>query len=89
VIVERDLESGWLVGIVAGLPGCYTQAPDMTTLEENVREAIQAYFGDGRVLVSREGARARGREGFVVGALALGIWVSPHRAGRTRAKGRG
>jgi len=25
IIVERDPESGWLVGEVAELPGCYTQ----------------------------------------------------------------
>ena len=41
VIVERDPESGWLVGEVAELPGCYTQAQDMVELEVNIREAIQ------------------------------------------------
>jgi predicted RNase H-like HicB family nuclease len=44
VIIERDPESGWLVGSVAELPGCYTQAPTMTELESNVQEAIQAYL---------------------------------------------
>lgn len=44
VIVERDPESGWLVGSVAGLPGCYSQAPDMASLEANIREAIQVYL---------------------------------------------
>jgi len=44
VVVERDPESGWLVGEVAELPGCYTQAPDMPTLEKNMKEAIQAYL---------------------------------------------
>ncbi len=44
VIIERDPESGWLVGSVAELPGCYTQAPDMTSLEQNMREAIQVYL---------------------------------------------
>jgi predicted RNase H-like HicB family nuclease len=43
VIVERDPESGWLVGEVAELPGCYTQAQDMVELETNIREAIQVY----------------------------------------------
>lgn len=43
VIIERDPESDWLVGSVAELPGCYTQAPDMATLEANMREAIEAY----------------------------------------------
>lgn len=44
VVVERDLESNWLVGEVVELPGCYTQAPDLPALETNIREAIQAYL---------------------------------------------
>ncbi len=44
VVVERDTESGWLVGEVAELPGCYTQARDMVELEKNIREAIQVYL---------------------------------------------
>lgn len=41
MVNERDPESGRLVGSVAGLPGCYTQAPDTASLEKNMREAIQ------------------------------------------------
>lgn len=44
VVIERDPESGWLVGEVVELPGCYTQAPDLPSLEKNIREAIQAYL---------------------------------------------
>jgi len=44
VIIERDPESGWLIGSVAELPGCYTQAPDMVALESNMREAIEVYL---------------------------------------------
>lgn len=44
VVVERDPESAWLVGEVVELPGCYTQAPDMQTLEANIQEAIRAYL---------------------------------------------
>jgi predicted RNase H-like HicB family nuclease len=44
VVVERDPESQWLVGEVVELPGCYTQAPDLPTLEANVQEAIQVYL---------------------------------------------
>ena len=44
IVVERDPESQWLVGEVVELPGCYTQAPDLPALEENIREAIQAYL---------------------------------------------
>jgi len=44
VVVERDPESGWLVGEVVELPGCYTQAADLPALEANVREAIEVYL---------------------------------------------
>ena len=44
VVIERDPESGWLVGEVIELPGCYTQAPDMPALEANIKEAIAAYL---------------------------------------------
>lgn len=44
IAIERDPESGWLVGQVTELPGCYTQAPDMVGLERNIREAIQVYL---------------------------------------------
>jgi predicted RNase H-like HicB family nuclease len=49
VVVERDPESGWLVGEVVELPGCYTQAPDLPSLEANIREAIAAYLKGGDV----------------------------------------
>jgi predicted RNase H-like HicB family nuclease len=44
VVVERDPESKWLVGEVVELPGCYTQAPDLPSLESNIREAISVYL---------------------------------------------
>ncbi len=43
MVIERDLESGWLVGSVVELPGCHTQAPDLRTLESNIREVIDLY----------------------------------------------
>ena len=43
VVVERDPETHWLVAEVVELPGCYTQAKDMPSLETNIREAIQVY----------------------------------------------
>ena len=44
VVIERDLDSGWLIGSVVELPGCHTQAPDVLTLEANIREAIEVYL---------------------------------------------
>lgn len=43
-VVEHDPESDWLIGEVVELPGCYTQTPDLTTLESNIREAVAAYL---------------------------------------------
>lgn len=42
-VAERDPETSWLVGEVVALPGCCAQAPDMATLEANVKEAIAVY----------------------------------------------
>jgi predicted RNase H-like HicB family nuclease len=44
VVIERDPESGWLVGSVAELPGCYTQAPNIAELEANIKEAAEVYL---------------------------------------------
>ncbi len=44
VVAERDPESRWLVGEVIELPGCYPQAPDLPTLEADIREAIRVYL---------------------------------------------
>jgi predicted RNase H-like HicB family nuclease len=44
IIIERDPESNSLVGSVAELPGCYSQAPNLAELESNMREAIQVYL---------------------------------------------
>ena len=43
MVVEKDRESGWLVGEIVELPGCCTQAPDWPALEANMREAIHAW----------------------------------------------
>ncbi|MBI4828286.1 MAG: type II toxin-antitoxin system HicB family antitoxin [Nitrospinae bacterium] len=47
VIVERHPETGWLVGEVVELEGCYTQAPGLPALERNIKEAIRAYLAGG------------------------------------------
>jgi predicted RNase H-like HicB family nuclease len=44
MVIERDPESGWLVGEVVELPGCYTQAPDMASLEKAIKESIEVYL---------------------------------------------
>lgn len=53
VLIERD-EDGWLVGTVIQLPGCHTQARTLDDLMRNVKEAIQAYLGDGKAVEGNE-----------------------------------
>jgi len=43
-IIERDVESGWLVASIVELPGCNTQALDEQSLEENIADAIRVYL---------------------------------------------
>lgn len=54
VVVERDPETGLLVGYVPGWPGAHTQAADNSELEENLREVIQMLLKDGEPQLESE-----------------------------------
>ena len=83
IMVERDSESKWLVGEVVELPGCSTQAPDIQTLEANVREAIAAYKETADVDQRAQTLSGRGASRLVCEPLAS------HRAGlRSHVRGR-
>lgn len=45
LLIEKD-EDGWLVGSIAELPGCYTQAKSLPQLIERIKEAIEVYLED-------------------------------------------
>jgi predicted RNase H-like HicB family nuclease len=47
MVVERDPETGLLVGYVPGWPGAHTQAADARELEQNMREVIEMLLEDG------------------------------------------
>jgi predicted RNase H-like HicB family nuclease len=47
VIVERDLETGLLVGSVPGWPGAHTQGATLDEIEKNLREVISMLLADG------------------------------------------
>ena len=47
VVVERDAETGLLIGYVPGWPGAHTQAADNNELEENLRAVIKMLLEDG------------------------------------------
>jgi len=47
IVVERDPETGLLVGYVPGWPGAHTQAADTHELEQSMREVIEMLLEDG------------------------------------------
>ena len=46
-VVERDPETGLLVGYVPGFPGAHSQAETMDQLNANLREVISMLLEDG------------------------------------------
>ena len=53
-VVERDPESGVLVGYVPGWPGAHTQGSDMEELQQNLREVIEMLLEDGQPTLESE-----------------------------------
>lgn len=53
-IVERDPETGVLVGYVPGWPGAHTQGSDMDELQQNLREVIEMLLEDGQPTLESE-----------------------------------
>lgn len=39
--IERDLETGYYVGIIPGIPGAHTQGETMDELLENLKEVVE------------------------------------------------
>ncbi len=54
VIVERDSDTGLLVGYVPGWPGAHTQGADMDELEENLQEVIAMLLEEGEPKLESE-----------------------------------
>jgi predicted RNase H-like HicB family nuclease len=46
-VVERDPETGLLVGYVPGFPGAHTQAETLDELQANLKEVIGMLLEDG------------------------------------------
>ena len=53
-VVERDPETGVLVGYVPGWPGAHTQGSDMDELQQNLREVIEMLLEDGQPALESE-----------------------------------
>ena len=46
-VIERDPETGLLVGYVPGFPGAHSQAATLDELNRNLREVIEMLLEDG------------------------------------------
>ena len=46
-IVERDTDTGLLVGSIPGWPGAHTQGADIEEVERNLQEVVQMLLEDG------------------------------------------
>ena len=53
-IVERDPQTGLLVGYVPGWPGAHTQGSDLDELQQNLREVIEMLLEDGEPVLESE-----------------------------------
>lgn len=47
IVIERDAETGLLIGYVPGWPGAHSQGADMDELRENLQEVIAMLLEDG------------------------------------------
>lgn len=54
IVVERDPDTGILVGHVPGWPGAHSQGADPEELEQNLREVIAMLLEDGEPQLESE-----------------------------------
>jgi len=53
-VIERDCETGLLVGYVPGFPGAHSQGETFDELHENLREVISMLLEDGKPTLDAE-----------------------------------
>ena len=46
-VIERDADTGFLVGFVPGFPGAHSQGETLDELNENLREVVAMLLEDG------------------------------------------
>lgn len=54
VVIEQD-EDGKYIASVPSLPGCHTQADNLTDLDKRIQEAIKLYLDENADVVIPEG----------------------------------
>jgi predicted RNase H-like HicB family nuclease len=53
-VVERDPDTGILVGYVPGWPGAHTQGASLDEVQSNLREVIELLLEDGEPVLESE-----------------------------------
>ncbi len=53
-VIERDVDTGLLVGYVPGLPGAHSQGATLDELQHNLHEVIEMLLEDGPVQLEGE-----------------------------------
>jgi len=53
-VIERDCETGLLVGYVPGFPGAHSQGETLDELHDNLREVISMLLEDGTPVLNAE-----------------------------------
>jgi len=53
-VIERDPDTGLLVGYVPGFPGAHSQGSTMEGLQRNLREVIAMLLEDGKPTLESE-----------------------------------
>jgi predicted RNase H-like HicB family nuclease len=56
-IIEKDADTGLLVGYVPGFPGAHSQGATLDELNRNLREVIEMLLEDGDPAVEGKSAR--------------------------------
>ncbi|HEX6088269.1 MAG TPA: type II toxin-antitoxin system HicB family antitoxin [Thermoanaerobaculia bacterium] len=53
-VIERDVDTGFYVGFVPGLPGAHTQGETLDELNANLKEVVEMLLEDDDVKVEAE-----------------------------------
>jgi predicted RNase H-like HicB family nuclease len=53
-VVERDIDTGFYIGFVPGMPGAHTQAVTLDELNSNLKEVVEMLLEDGEPSVEAE-----------------------------------
>lgn len=62
-VIERDADTGLLVGYIPGFPGAHSQATSLDELQANLREVVAMLLEDGEPKL----------EGEFVGTQTIGV----------------